>query len=318
MQEIASKWIELAHSQQYDEKKAEALVEFAYELIGLPKPIILHADSPIGALLTLYLINNVWANVSANVRDNVSANVGDNVWDNVWDNVGGNVRDNVRDSVLEKYLEYRCYYINFSDFHWTSFFDFFQQCEFGFCTGEKWELFSRWKYGLESNIFECYTTRAVAICVRPPKIIKNESGLLHNPIGPAIEFRDGYKQYYINGRCLPSWIWEEKDSITKERFLSEQNAEIRGGMYAVLGQKRVFELIGAEEISRKYANNETYILYRTKEPIGEKYWQWVGVKCPSTATEYLLGVPHDVVCPIEAVAGTLGLSASEYIINQHT
>ena len=101
-------------------------------------------------------------------------------------------------------------------------------------------------------------------------------------------------------------------------FLTERNAEIRGGMYAVLGQKRVFDLIGAEEIARRHANNETYILFRTKEKIGDKHWQWVGVTCPTTATDYLLGVPDTVTDPIEAVAGTWGLSATEYIIDQHT
>jgi hypothetical protein len=117
---------------------------------------------------------------------------------------------------------------------------------------------------------------------------------------------------------MPAWIWEQRDTITRDQFLQERNAEIRGAMYAAMGQKRVFDLIGAEEIARRYANSETYILYRTREKIGEKHWQWVGVRCPSTGTDYLLGVPDTVSDPIEAVAGTWGLTASEYIINQHT
>jgi hypothetical protein len=267
---------------------------------------------------------NVWANVGDNVGDNVWANVRDNVLDNVWDNVGANVRDNVWANVRDNaWANARAAtaldYLDFSDYGFTAWAEFFHQCDFEFTKSEAWIHFEEWRNALEGNIFEVFTYEKVAFIVMPPsKIIKNEDGRLHNPQGPAVEFPDGYCQYYINGRCLPSWIWGQRETITREMFLQEKNAEIRGGMYAVLGQKRVFDLIGAAEISRKYANDETYILYRTNEKIGEKYWQWVGVKCPSTGTDYLLGVPESVTCPIEAVAGTWGLTASEYIINQHT
>jgi sarcosine oxidase delta subunit len=233
----------------------------------------------------------------------------------VWASVGASVRASVEASVGAINADNYC---NYTDFGWTAWIDFF--CEENFTKDNPiWVKFNIWKHFLGAGVFETYSFQNICFVVKSPtKIIKNENGALHNPTGPAIEFPDGYCQYYINGRNLPAWIWEQRDAITKERFLQEKNAEIRGGMYAVLGQKKVFDLIGASEISRKFANNETYVLYRTNEKIGDKYWQWVGVKCPSTATEYLLGVPDTVTCPIEAVAATWGISANEYIINQHT
>lgn len=205
-------------------------------------------------------------------------------------------------------------YVNYSDFGWVAFYDFFQNIGIGIP-----DSFYKFKDLMFSNQFEIYPYENICFVVKPPKtIVKNEAGQLHNTEGPSVIFNDGYCQYYVNGRNLPGWIWEEKEKITKNSFLSEKNAEIRGGMYAVLGQKKVFELIGATEVVRKFANNETYILYRTTEKIGEKHWQWIGVKCPSTGTDYLLGVPDSVICPIEGAALTWGLKKDEYIINQHT
>lgn len=90
-------------------------------------------------------------------------------------------------------------------------------------------------------------------------------------------------------------------------------------MYEVLGQEKMFTLLGAIEVSRKQANNETYILYQTTEKDPDLgHLKWVGVQCPSTATKYLLGVPPETVCPLEAVAGTFGLEAKEYILLQNT
>jgi hypothetical protein len=254
---------------------------------------------------------SVRASVGASVRDSVRASVGDSVWDSVW----ASVWDSVGALKVPSYLPY----FDWSDFGWVAFYDYFQEFDTNKFAPGNWDNFGDYAKMCQYAPFISYIVGNYVIAVKPPvSVIKNENGILHNPQGPSVEFSDGYCQYYINGRNLPSWIWEKKDTITKEVFLQEKNAEIRGGMYAVLGQKRVFDLIGASEVGKKFANNETYILYRTTEKIGDKHWQWVGVKCPSTGTDYLLGVPDTVTCPIEAVAGTWGLTASEYIINQHT
>jgi hypothetical protein len=298
MEEIRDKWIGIAHSGKYDAEKVEAGMKWVYSMFQQEAPKIVHCDSPLSARMCIHIL-----------RSNAS------VWDSVGASVGASVRASVEASVGAINADNYC---NYTDFGWTAWIDFF--CEENFTKDNPiWVKFNIWKHFLGAGVFETYSFQNICFVVKSPtKIIKNENGALHNPTGPAIEFPDGYCQYYINGRNLPAWIWEQRDAITKERFLQEKNAEIRGGMYAVLGQKKVFDLIGASEISRKFANNETYVLYRTNEKIGDKYWQWVGVKCPSTATEYLLGVPDTVTCPIEAVAATWGISANEYIINQHT
>jgi hypothetical protein len=36
----------------------------------------------------------------------------------------------------------------------------------------------------------------------------NDAGQLHREDGPAIEYADGYKQYYLNGKEYPFEEWE--------------------------------------------------------------------------------------------------------------
>ena len=320
MDRTRKEWIDRAHSCQCDKKALKSGVKFVYGLCGKPVPKIVFCGSPMSARLTIHILRTMKfpASVGASVRDSVGASVGASVRASVWDSVGASVRASVWASVWDSVGEITPdYYCNFGDFGWTAFYRAFREMGLNIPIG--WEKFDLWAAFMAGNPFETYSFEKICFVVLPPtKIVKNEAGLLHNPQGAAIEFADGYQQFYINGRNLPAWIWEQRDAITKDQFLKEKNAEIRGGMYAVLGQKKVFDLIGAGEICRKHANDETYILYRTHEKVGEKYWQWVGVTCPSTQTNYLLGVPETVTCPIEAVASTWGLSSKEYIINQHT
>jgi hypothetical protein len=220
----------------------------------------------------------------------------------------------VWDSVGASFSEYSSY-IGFSNYGWVSFYDFFTRI--GVLSHEK---FDKYKTFTESGVFECYEYKNIVFAICPPKtIIKNESGRLHNVSGPAVEFLDGLCYYFINGRSVPAWIFEQKDTITKDKFLKEENSDVRGAIYEVLGQEKMFEMLEAYEVTRREANNETYILYQTKEADSDLgFLKWVGVQCPSTNTKYLLGVPPETTCPLEGVAGTFGFSSSEYILTQNT
>ncbi len=75
-------------------------VNWLYGLIGLPAPLIVIVDSPLGGQFAYRLLKNS-ASVRASVWDSVKASVGDYVWASVGDSVGASVRDSVRDSVWD-------------------------------------------------------------------------------------------------------------------------------------------------------------------------------------------------------------------------
>ena len=217
-----------------------------------------------------------------------------------------------------------CDYGSIGDYGWVSFYDFFTQI--GVINHEKYNEF---KNVILSGIYDTIQLNGFCIVSNLPKrIIRNERGLLHNPNGPAIEFKDGYSQYYINGRNLPSWIWEKaaKNEITKEMFLAEKNSDIKGGIYAVLGQKRMMEMLGAVEIDRQqiiHANGdiESVTLLKTKDrfpEIDNQPFAWVKMICPSTGTEYLQGVSPEHTNALNAIASLSMFKPEEYSLTHRS
>jgi hypothetical protein len=225
--------------------------------------------------------------------------------------VRASVRASVRDSV--EFTSFTSYG-NISDYGWVAFYDFFQSI--GHPIGEAEVKFNAFKNLLLSHHYDmCVFEKLVIVCEKPLYIHKNEDGRMHNLNGPAIEWEDGYKLYYVNGRNLPEWIWEQKDTITKEQFINEKNSEIRAGIYAVVGQKRMMEILGAECVDTSHANNEILRLWKTKETFPEaddNVLAWVQCQCPSTLTEYFLGCEPEHTSALEAMAARWGLKSNNY------
>ena len=226
---------------------------------------------------------------------------------NVWQNV-------------EQYESFASYG-NISDYGWVSFYDFFQQI--GIVTDSK---FTDFKNLLLSGIYDMIQLNGFCIVSNlPSKIFRNADGRLHNPNGAAIEFRDGYKLYFINGRAIPEDIFLStlEGRITKQQFLTERNVEIKGAIYEILGQKKMLDLLGAKEIHtqqivHKNGDIETVTLLKTEEvfeEIDNQPFAWVRMSCPSTGTQYLQGVEPHHNSALEAIASLSPFSASEYSFN---
>jgi hypothetical protein len=165
------------------------------------------------------------------------------------------------------------------------------------------------------------------LAVQPPVHISlNALGSLHSLEGPAIQLRDGISFYCINGRRVPEWIFEEKDSITREKFLNEKNAETRAAIYAVRGHKKMMEMLGTEtvhtsEITHANGDVETVELLKTRDRFPEienQPFAWVKVTCPSTGTNYLLGVEPKYKNAAEALASLSMFRSEEYSFNFRT
>jgi hypothetical protein len=179
-----------------------------------------------------------------------------------------------------------------------------------------------------SNVYSAIFTEAVCIVSKfPKKVVRNSSFNLHNPIGEAVEW-GAYSEltkwecYYINGRNLPSWIWHKssKGEITKEMFLKESNSEIKGGIYEVMGQKKMMDLLGAVEIDKrtivhKNGDLEEVTLLKTREKFAEidnQPFAFIKMTCPSTGSTYLQGVEPHHKDALEAIASLSMFEASDY------
>jgi hypothetical protein len=165
-----------------------------------------------------------------------------------------------------------------------------------------WSDFICFQKLLKSGVYDFVAFKDILfVSSCPIEIYQNSNNRLHNTNKPSVLFKDGYSVYAIHGRILPSWIWEKKETITKEMFINEKNAEIRGGIYSVLGEKRMMEILRGIEVDKQiiqHLNDKVEIikLYKTKETFPEidnKSLAWVKFTCPSTGTDYLIACePH--------------------------
>ena len=282
--------------------------------------------APVGASAWDSVKDSVWDSVGAPVGDSVRDSVGAPVWASirasvrasVWASVKDSVRDSVWASVRDSVNEYSSY-IDLSNYGWVSFYDFF----------EKINLldnfnFKQYKKLIRSNVFNAYEYENYVFAIQPPVYIEtNLAGRLHSTTQAAVQFRDGSEYYFINGRSIPAWIVNDKSSITKERFMKETDADIKGAIYESIGQQGMLDLLGAKVVDRReivHANGDREVVELLKtndlfKEIDNQPFAWVSMCCPSTGTHYLQGVEPHHTNAIEAIASLSPFNAKDYSFN---
>ena len=314
MLETRDEWINLffdnvRNKRGIDKAAFEEGIKWLYnDLLKKPTPKIIYCDGWLSCLLTIAILKNKnlikksWASVGASVKDSV----GDSVWASVWASVGASVN------------EYSSY-IDLSNYGWASFYDFF----------EKINLldnfnFKQYKKLIRSNVFNAYEYENYVFAIQPPVYIEtNLAGRLHSTTQAAVQFRDGSEYYFINGRSIPAWIVNDKSSITKEQFMKETDADIKGAIYESIGQQGMLDLLGAKVVDRReivHANGDREVVELLKtndlfKEIDNQPFAWVSMCCPSTGTHYLQGVEPHHTNAIEAIASLSPFNAKDYSFN---
>ena len=170
--------------------------------------------------------------------------------------------------------------------------------------GDKFEKYHKLREVTDTGIFSTIEfENAIIICEKPIICYKNDKGM-HCTTGPAIKWRDGYEQYYVNGRKIDKQLFKKclSGMITQQEFLQEENDERRSAMYMILGEEKIMNLLCAElvdETTVVHDNGEVEKIgyYRTKEKLNKfrnKPYAWRKVVCPSTGTTYLTPTDPDL------------------------
>ena len=300
-----------------DKAMFEEGIEWLYtDLLHKPKPKVVYCDSWLSCLLTIAIIKDEKINTS--IKYKLGDSIRNSVGDSVWASVGDSVRASVWDSVWKIFNLYSSY-VDLSNYGWVSFYDFFDKINIidNF-------NFKQYKKILKSGVFNAYEFENCVFAIQPPIYVeRNSQGRLHSTSTAAVKFRDGSSYYFINGRPIPEWVVEKKDAITKDQFLQEKNSDIKGAIYEVLGSEGIINLLGAEITDTKtihHANGdvETVELLKTKDTFPEldnKPMAWVKMTCPSTGTNYLVGVEPKYNDAIEAIASLSPFTKEEYSFN---
>lgn len=82
-----------------------------------------------------------------------------------------------------------------------------------------------------------------------PTIVKYEGLLKHADVGPAIEFKDGTKLFYLWGIEVPEWAGAKPEELNKDKVMRVKNADQRSVIQRKYGIARLREELGAKVIA---------------------------------------------------------------------
>ncbi len=331
---VRDEWLDMFFSgKEIDKPKAKELIEWLYEFSGLSKPDVLFVESPLAAQYAINMISEVhrdqvrgqvWDQVWGQVWGHVGGQVSDHVWDQVRDQVRGqvwgqvrdHVRDHVRDQVGDqvggKKLNYFSFssYGNVSDYGWLSFYSFFEE-EFGINNTNK--AFKAFRELIRTGIYDMVQLDGLCVaCSLPMRVERNTEKRMHSVSGPAIEWKDGYKLYYLNGIHFPEDMFLKLTSgeMSFADILAIQDVDQRNQAMRFVGKEereKFLHHVSAQlmDTHQKTSINGNEIYYKLwklpKGSIFQRDTYAMQYNCPSTGMDNFSGVPEMRTCA-EAMA----------------
>lgn len=201
---------------------------------------------------------------------------------------------------------------------WVALYDFFEQI--GIVKSEDFKI---WKSFLLTGVWDAwFDNDTVFVCRTPLSVIRDERGRLHNLTGPAVEWGDGVKHWFIEGVNFSEDLWRKLIDRTLDATsaVGIPNLEQRRIAIRLIGYQKVVEKLGARTIDiqslthPKLRGMNYQVIEANLKDDGDRPARFVKVICPSTKREFLLRVaPIDQTktC-MGAIAWTFGMEEKEY------
>jgi hypothetical protein len=171
-----------------------------------------------------------------------------------------------------------------------------------------------------NNISRCYFTEAYVLVLKMPhRMYRNEIGF-HNAHGSAINWGDAYELHYINGRKIPSDIYNKvaDKKLSFEEFIAIENEDIKAGIITLIkerfGDEQLMNFLGAEvvdtaELKHTSGHREKVRLWKTKKTFEfladingklNQPYAWLEETCPSTGSVYLIDTSAHFTSALDA------------------
>ena len=139
-----------------------------------------------------------------------------------------------------KPIYYSTYFWGQQDYYWIAFYRFAEKYLGVKYSAENLETLALWETLAEStHWFWCFE-KVCIISHKPSKLTVDARGRMHNETGSAIEYRDGYAQYYLHGTSVPRELAEiKKEDMDPADLGKYKNAEVRMQFIKKLGVNRL-------------------------------------------------------------------------------
>ncbi len=214
--------------------------------------------------------------------------------------------------------------------YWASFYAYYETyVDFGIITKENSPEYFELRDFINSNIFLTIEFDTDIILVPKPKFINRENDDMHDLNGPAIEWENGYKQYYYKGVNIADDLFAKllKQEYTFEEWTKEENEEVKAVVLAYyedkFGGEFVFRFLSehlaeidsyVDKKDPKYLEGTTggmnigvYTLF--KGTVNDTDIAYVRCYCPSTDRMFFLGVHPDFTNAKDAIASLCQIPA---------
>ena len=239
---IRDEWVNFAlfEGDDIDREAVYKGIDFIYELSDLKKPIKIIVDSP---LAVQYAIVHAKALLGKQVRSQVDSQVAAQV----DSQVDSQVRSQVRSFTYET-LGGRA--------GWTAYLEYFR--EIGLFKYEKWDELVR--YTKSGQFMGVYLNGLAVVCRRPMAVRRDDTLRLHNDQKPAIEWRDGYKLYFLHGQPFEEKLWKRITSqkMTLKEVMEMRNADERTMAFSMLRPDRLLKGVSAELVHTGIKGTKLY------------------------------------------------------------
>ncbi len=146
---------------------------------------------------------------------------------------------------------------------------------------------------LESNMFGYIPLKKNCIVCSFPTIIKLDEGFLHSTSGPAIEWRDGTKYYFLEGMNMGKRLWKH---ILLKKFKKKGIFKIKHFFFRYLaikyyGVENLVDELDTTILDESIRGNKLYRVYN----LNIRFAYFLKYKCPSTGKEYFKAIPPNEV-----------------------
>ena len=232
-----------------------------------------------------------------------------------WVVVPGNIRSIARLFGDEKFLmqcavnAWRLYQGGNFWSGWTAYLSFFRHV--AKIDLPIYDKFDHWEKATIHGSWRMMHAEFCIVSDRPELLTVDEQRRPHNATGPFCMWRDGSRLYSWHGIRVPAWCIEQKDKITKETIIAEDNTEIRRAMCEIVGWDRAMEMFGGRTIDADECLGLPRALIETTIS-GERVRllrMTNGTVENGVRRQFVEGVPLTVQTCHEAVAWQCGVSA---------
>jgi ribosomal protein L17 len=287
-----NKWLKYGYrTKAVDKKKARKAVDFLYkDILKIPAPKhVVFLDSPMACQLAYNLLKNTkW---DEQLESQLESQLDSQLDSQLRSQLDSQLYSQLDSQLESQKLEYYANWI--TTWGWGNYYGFYDFILNELLPEKKkdFKLFSQFIELWPELHYYLPFKELVLISDFPKEINLNSEHQLHSFDKPALLYRDTYSLYRSNGiEMKKEYIETPKDKITKEMFLSEENADMRRELIKKIGMPRTIKILDPKVVDKfKTKNGGEYRLLKINFD-KRRDRTYLQMKCPSTKNDHILGV----------------------------